>query len=123
MKPFEQHENMKLIQINHEDPCELSANTYTRVIEMIEEDENYIVYTTCTLIDKKSTHGKNFLKDTYIKQDSPVKRILQQIDQYNHKCIKEDKHFELLYELPESLKEELNVNPQSIIEHYKNNLK
>lgn len=110
------NKNIKTIKENY--GSKMQVNNYTYIEETIEEDENFIIYKTCTLIDKKSTNGKKFLKNTYLKQNSPVKLLLQQIDKNNHKDIRENKSFDVLYDLPEELKDEFNVSIKDIIDYY-----
>lgn len=114
------HEDKEIFDITKSQIMESRNNEFYYCEEMIEVGNDEIIYNISLRINPKSRKGKKLLKDTYIKQDSPIKKILQEKDKYNHRDLKEGRG-NIFYDLPDELKEELgNIDIKDIDEYYKN---
>ncbi len=76
--------------------------------EIIEKGENEIIITASLKINTKSKKGKKMLSDMIEKQNSPIKKVLQEKDNLLHQNLREDRYLNM-YELPEDLKKELGM--------------
>ncbi len=76
--------------------------------EIIEKGENEIIITASLKINTKAKKGKRMLSEMIEKQNSPIKKVLQEMDKTLHQNLKEDRYLNM-YELPEDLKKELNL--------------
>lgn len=76
--------------------------------EIMEKGENEIIITASLKINTGSKKGKKMLSDMIEKQNSPIKKILQERDKWLHKDLREDRYIDM-YELPEDIKEELGI--------------
>lgn len=76
--------------------------------EIIEKGEDEIIITASIKINTKSKKGKKMLSDMIEKQNSPIKKVLQEKDNLLHQNLREDRYLNM-YNLPKEVKEELGI--------------
>ena len=87
--------------------------------EMMEKDGDEIIITASLRINTKTKKGKNWIKDMIERQNSPLKRFLQEADKELHRQLREtDYTTNIMYKLPDNIKKDLEI--QDYKDYYRN---
>lgn len=76
--------------------------------EIMEKGDDEIIITASIKINTKTKKGKKMLSDMIEKQNSPIKKVIQENDNWLHKDLREDRYLNM-YDLPEEVKKELGI--------------
>lgn len=87
--------------------------------EMMEKDGDEIIITASLTLNIKTKKGKNWIKDMIEKQNSPLKKYLQEADKELHRQLRETCYTTgEMYKLPNEIKKDLEISDYN--DYYRN---